>query len=229
MEDSNYRYERKYRVTELSYSELLNIIYCSPFLFREIYSQRTVNNIYLDNFDLINYFDNVDGYSKRRKTRIRWYDYDHEKINYPQLEFKIKQGHVGFKKIYPLKAFIFKKGFSRDNLMEVFKNSNLPNEIKEVLFHLRLSLYNKYQRRYFVSSDNHFRITLDKNLEYFELKDCANYFLAKRSDVGVSILELKYNSNYSSEASKIIDKFAFRMTKNSKYVSGISSFLNSID
>ena len=113
--------------------------------------------------------------------------------------------------------------------MEVFKNSNLPNEIKEVLFHLRLSLYNKYQRRYFVSSDNHFRITLDKNLEYFELKDCANYFLAKRSDVGVSILELKYNSNYSSEASKIIDKFAFRMTKNSKYVSGISSFLNSID
>ena len=100
MEDSNYRYERKYRVAEISYSELINIIYYSPFLFRKIYSQRTVNNIYLDNFDLRNYFDNVDGYSKRCKIRIRWYDDDNNKINAPQLEFKIKRGYVGIKKIF---------------------------------------------------------------------------------------------------------------------------------
>ena len=228
MEDSNYRYERKYRVTELSYSELINIIFYSPFLFREIYSQRTLNNIYLDDFDLSNYFDNVDGYSKRCKIRIRWYGYDHNKIHAPQLEFKIRRGYVGTKKIFPLKSFTFDKAFSRDYLMDIFKNSTLPDEIRERLFHLRLSLYNKYQRRYFLSSDNRFRITLDKNIEYFELKDCSNFFLTKRSDIGVSVLELKYGQNNCSEATKIIEQFAFRMTKNSKYVSGISSFMNTI-
>ena len=43
----DYRNEKKFRVTELSYSEIRNIVHFSPFLFKEIYYQRTVNNFYL--------------------------------------------------------------------------------------------------------------------------------------------------------------------------------------
>ena len=224
MKEDNYRYERKFRVSALSYSELLNTIHYSPFLFREIYYPRTVNNIYLDSFDLENYFDNIEGNSERTKTRIRWYGNDQIKVNAPKLEFKIKRGHVGMKKIYTLSPFIFNKGFSRDHLMNVFNNSTLPDGIRERLRHLRLSLYNKYRRQYFISNDRRFRITLDKDVDYFRLKDISNYFLVKRSDYGTSVMELKYSPNDDSEATKIVEQFAFRLTKNSKYVSGVSCF-----
>ena len=141
-----------------------------------------------------------------------------------KLEFKIKRGHVGMKKIYTLSPFIFNKGFSRDHLMKVFNNSTLPDGIRERLRHLRLSLYNKYRRQYFISNDRRFRITLDKDVYYFRLRDISNYFLVKRSDYGTSVMELKYSPNDDSEATKIVEQFAFRLTKNSKYVSGVSCF-----
>ena len=110
------------------------------------------------------------------------------------------------------------------HLMKVFNNSTLPDGIRETLRHLRLSLYNKYRRQYFISMDRRFRITLDKDVYYFRLKDISNYFLVKRSDYGTSVMELKYSPNDDLEATKIIEQFTFRMTKNSKYVSGVSCF-----
>ena len=108
--------------------------------------------------------------------------------------------------------------------MKVFNNSTLPDGIRERLRHLRLSLYNKYRRQYFISNDRRFRITLDKDVYYFRLRDISNYFLVKRSDYGTSVMELKYSPNDDSEATKIVEQFAFRLTKNSKYVSGVSCF-----
>ena len=90
LKSSNFRNERKFRVYAISYPELLNIVRLNPFLFREIYYQRTVNNIYLDSLELDSFFDNVDGYSKRRKVRVRWYGDDLTEVSSPKLEFKIK-------------------------------------------------------------------------------------------------------------------------------------------
>ena len=224
---NNYRNERKFRISAISYPELLNLVQFSPFLFREIYCQRTVNNIYLDSFNLGDYFDNVDGCSNRTKLRIRWYGSDSIKVHSPILEFKIKRGHVGTKRCFPLTPFIFQNGFSRENLIEVFDKSTLPDEVREILRFLRLSLYNKYQRQYFISADKLFRITIDKNIHYYGLNDHSNHFIAQRSEYGTSVMEIKYNPNDDLLATKIIEQFPFRITKNSKYVSGASYFLHS--
>jgi hypothetical protein len=224
---NNYRNERKFRVSAISYPELLNLVKFSPFLFREIYCQRTVNNIYMDSFNLGSYFDNVDGFSNRTKFRIRWYGSYSIEVNSPLLEFKIKRGHVGTKRCFPLTPFIFQKGFSRENLIEVFDKSTLPDEVHEILRYLRLSLYNKYQRQYFISACKLFRITIDKNMHYYGLNDHSNHFMANRSDHNISVLEIKYNPKDDLLATKLIEQFSFRMTKNSKYVSGASYFLHS--
>ena len=226
LKEENYLIERKFQVSALSYSEILKNLFCNPFLFREIFLQRTVNNIYLDSFDLASFFDNIDGHSERTKTRIRWYGNDSDKILSPKLEFKIKQGHVRSKKIFTLLPFTFKRGFSRIHLMKMLNNSSLPDPVIEILNHLRLSIYNKYKRRYFLSSDKRFRITLDRDIHYFGLKDSPNYFVSKRTEPSMSIMELKYSPKDDSDASEIIKQFSFRMTKNSKYVSGVSYFIN---
>ena len=225
---SIYRNERKFRVYEISYSELLKIIHLNPFLFQEIYFQRTVNNIYLDSLELDSFFDNVDGYSKRRKVRIRWYGDDLTEISSPKLEFKIKYGHAGTKRVFPLESFSFGKGFSKDQLTKSFDNSNLPDAIREVVRYLHLSVLNNYQRRYFISLDKRFRITIDKNIQYYLLRDSNNSFLTKRSEDGVSVVELKYNSSDDLDANKIVKQFNFRMTKNSKYVSGVSYYIHTV-
>jgi len=181
----------------------------------------------MDSFNLGSYFDNVDGCSNRTKLRIRWYGSDSLEVNTPLLEFKIKRGHVGTKRCFPLTPFIFQKGFSRENLIEVFDKSKLPDEVREILRYLRLSLYNNYQRQYFISADKLIRITIDKNIDYYGLNDHSNHFIAKRSDYGTSVMEMKYNPNDELMATKIIEQFPFRMTKNSKYVSGTSYFLHS--
>ena len=228
LKSSIFRNERKFRVYTISYSELLNIIHLNPFLFREIYYQRTINNIYLDSLELDSFFDNVDGYSKRMKVRVRWYGDDLTEVISPKLEFKIKYGHVGTKRVFPLKPFAFGKGFSKDQLTKSFDNSNLPDVISEAVRYLHLSVLNKYQRRYFISLDGRFRITLDKNMQYYLLRDSNNSFLTKRSEDGVSVLELKYNISDDSDANKIVKQFNFRMTKNSKYVSGASYYIHTV-
>ena len=71
--ENNYRFEKKFFISELTKQEIESIIKLHPAIFSEIYYERFVNNIYLDSFDLQNYFDNIIGTFKRQKVRIRWY------------------------------------------------------------------------------------------------------------------------------------------------------------
>ena len=71
--DSNYRYERKFLITDSTYSEVIVLIKNHPKIFREIFSKRLVNNIYLDTWDRKSYHENDSGISERIKYRIRWY------------------------------------------------------------------------------------------------------------------------------------------------------------
>ena len=219
------RYENKYRITERSYAEIKNILHYCTFQFREIYHKRIINNLYLDTFELSNYFDNIDGNNEREKIRIRWYGNSMNYANNPKLEFKIKRGHVSKKNIINLNNFIFKNGFSREDLVKVLRKSSLSNKVLEKMCNQRLSLFNKYERQYYISSNGHYRITLDKDMEYYNLNDYSNYFITKRTDYGVSVMEIKYDPVDRDGVSEIIDQFPFRLAKNSKYVTGVTYFI----
>ncbi len=217
----DYRFERKFFVSDLNKPEILSLIRLHPMMFSEIYHERFINNIYFDSFDLENYFSTVDGLGRRKKCRIRWYGDLLGPIERPVLELKIKEGFVGRKESYPLAPFLFDESYEFGATAEVFKKSDLPAKIKVELISLQPTLLNRYRRRYFQSADRQYRLTVDADLEFYRLKPHSNFFLEKWIDRENVIVELKYANAKDANADLISRYFPFRVTKSSKYITGV--------
>jgi len=218
---SHLRYERKFFVTNLSKHELESAVTLHPAVFSEIYYERAVNNIYLDSFDMTNYFDNVIGLERRTKVRIRWYGDLLGDIQSPVLELKIKNGLVCSKVSFSLAGFRLNKDFSKDTVQDVFKRSQIPDALKLDLACLDISLLNNYRRKYYLSGDKRYRATLDSGLEFYGISALRNNFLNRSVDHTSNILEVKYGEDAEQDANKVTSHFSFRMTKSSKYIMGI--------
>jgi hypothetical protein len=143
-------------------------------------------------------------------------------IENPVLELKIKNNELGKKLLFPLKPFRLDSNFSVDYLYnEVFLKSNLPKWLIEELKFRYTALLNSYERKYFMCADKTHRITLDYNLIFFKIKQKDNTFNEKIMDNKNIILELKYERKDDEKTSDLTNYFPFRLSKNSKYVSGI--------
>ena len=94
---SDYRYEKKFLINELSKYEVESIVKLHPAMFSEIFHERSVNNIYFDTHQLKNYFENIEGETNRAKVRVRWYGSLFGVIKNPILEVKVKKGLLGRK------------------------------------------------------------------------------------------------------------------------------------
>ncbi len=218
----NFRYERKFYITEMPTEEIESMLKFHPAIFKEIYYGRFINNIYFDTFNLMHYFESVEGVSSRMKVRIRWYNDLFGFIEKPILELKLKRNlHVG-KLFYPLKPFIFDNNFSINTIRKILKESVLNDILYLNIRELKFSLLNRYKRKYFLSSNRKYRITIDNNLQSYALSPHQNNFLHKFSDYSASILELKYNDPHDGFVQDITNYFPFRLTKSSKYVEGIN-------
>lgn len=220
----NFRYERKSLIAGINRYEIESIIKTHPAIFMETYPKRYVNNIYFDTNSMSHYFDNIDGIGKRLKVRIRWYGDLFGFINKNALELKIKKNLLGGKKSYPLNSFYFDNNYSFKLQQEIFIKSGLPDGLIEYLKSLHFALLNRYCRKYFVSADHKFRITIDFGMEYYKLNPANNLFNEKVVDYENTILELKYSDKDDNLANYITNHFPFRITKNSKYVTGIENF-----
>ena len=218
---TSFRYERKFLVSGLSKYEIESIVKNHPAMFMEAYPQRYVNNIYLDTNSMAYYFDNVEGLSQRLKVRIRWYGNQFGFIEKPVLEFKIKKGLVGGKDTFPLNSFHLNEKHSQKVQQELFTKSGLPDALIEYLKPLRFSLLNRYSRKYFESADRKFRITIDFDMEFYKLHPANNSFNEKIIDYSTTVVELKYSDKHDDLARSIANSFPFRVTKSSKYASGI--------
>ena len=215
------RYERKFNVHGLSVHQVEQIIKTNTLCFDEIYHSRYINNIYFDTFERRSWHENVDGDTSRVKTRIRWYDTIFGIIKSPVLEYKIKQGLLGKKQSYKLPAFFFDSTISKRVLYDIFKMSELPKEVIYNLLSLEPTLVNRYKRKYFMSKNMKFRITLDNELLYYKIKSSNNHFhRANEEDMNV-VVEIKYSKEDDKYVNEISNQFPFRLTKKSKYVSGI--------
>lgn len=221
LEPNNFRYERKFFISELSKYEIETIVKMHPSMFGEIYYERNINNIYFDSFDMANFFDNVDGQSQRVKFRIRWYGKLLGLIDKPVLEVKIKQGQLGSKLHYPLESFCLDENLTNGKLKEIINTSQIPHDIKYILQSLNYTLLNRYSRKYFQSKDKKYRVTIDSDMKYVHLSHLYNSYLNELVDYLHNILELKYDKDDDEEARIITRNFPFRMTKSSKYVTGI--------
>lgn len=213
---NNIRYERKIPVSEIVPRELEDIIRLHPACFKEIYYERIVNNIYFDTAEYDSLRDNLSGKDKRVKARIRWYGDNTD--NFPAtLELKIKEGLAGYKRIWDLGNIHYSDVFN-ENKRKVILHS-LPQDIKTNVLNLHPVLVNSYKRKYFLSFDNKFRLTLDKDIVFLRSGIMHSMNMIKDE----CVIELKYEVKYESEASDLISQFPFRIDKFSKYVNGIFS------
>jgi len=221
LKDKIFRYERKFFITEINSKDVDAIVKLHPAIFSEIFHERSVNNIYFDTPELDNYFDNIDGNMYRVKSRIRWYGRTFGAIEKPVLELKIKNGLLGRKESYLLDAFKLDGHFNMQKIVQIIQKKNIPEFVTIGIKSSQPTLLNKYDRRYFLSADKRYRITIDTNQIFYRIGSQNNFFLNKiKNDLNV-ILELKYNIDADDDVNRITEHFPFRLTKSSKYISGL--------
>ena len=225
----SYRYERKFIATPLSKDNTEALLLMHPASFREIYTERYVNNIYFDTPALDFYYDNVEGRFDRIKVRIRWYGNFLGKIKSPILEIKKKSGVVGTKLSFILPDFDFNSSSDLANIMDIIYNANLPKEIKLKIYNLIPVLANRYKRKYFLDFSKKYRVTIDYALEYYPLLNVFDFRSIEAKDFSKIVVELKYDVEDNNYLSEILRDFPFRQNKNSKYVTGIELFYNIVD
>lgn len=219
------RHERKFLISDYSALEVEQIIKYNPACFKEIYHPRTINNIYFDSLGFNSYFGNVDGERDRVKARIRWYGDLFGKVDKPILEYKIKRGLLGKKNFYQLLPFVLDNSFSKQHIISALNVESVPVDIKNDMLAMQPALLNSYVRKYFISADKKFRLTIDTNLQYYRISYNQNVFINTVVDHKSVVLELKYDSQYEIEAKEIGSALPFKLTKNSKYLQGIERVL----
>jgi hypothetical protein len=218
-----FRYERKCLIDNMTIQEVEMLIKINGFNFTELFYERQVNNIYFDTKDNLFLHDNIIGNSSRLKVRIRWYGDTFLEAADVVLELKIKKGAVGEKRKYPLGKIAINSDLNIYSIRELFARADIPEPIQSMIQSLDFAILNRYSRKYFISENHQFRITIDKNNEYFKLYKLGNLFFNSIKEYGVIILEIKYDREHDSIAHQLISTFPFRVTKNSKYVSATLS------
>ena len=219
----SYRYERKFNIPKHLESIGLALIRSKCSDLSELYEQRQVNSFYYDTCNFKFARQNINGNSNRKKIRLRYYG-DQIFLKNPQIEIKSKFGNVGTKEVIGMN----KKNETNNviyNIEQFNKIHELDLNINISLIDLKPVLFVSYLRKYFISNCNRFRFTLDKNISYKAVDFALNKnFLNNNQFVNAeeSILEIKYNVR--DEINELIKylEFPFRVTRYSKYVTGLS-------
>lgn len=220
-DENGFRFERKYYVTELPLAEIEAWVRRNPALFRDAYPPRTINNIYLDTPNRRSLYENLDGLADRVKARIRWYGPMFGEVKRPVLEFKIKRGMVGAKDTFELKPFEVVVGMGAEPVFKSLATANLPERVRQLLESFEPVLLNRYQRHYFVSADQQYRITLDANLEFYRFDRHLNTFQCHLRNRYGTVVELKYSGELDRIDERVASYFPFRVTRMSKFVTGM--------
>jgi hypothetical protein len=218
----NSRFERKFLVDQLNVHQMRALIRSHPALFVVTYPARYVNNIYLDDWFLRSFHDNVSGIGERLKARVRWYGDFFGPIDQPVLELKMKRGLVGRKHQFPLPAtMVMDRRFCWATMRALFRSIALPEQVRMRLGDANPLLLNRYRRFYYATVDGRFRLTLDCELTFYHAGRSGNSFLHKQVDYRQVVLELKYAPEHDDQAHRITSAFPFRLSRSSKYVQGI--------
>ena len=211
---SNHRYEIKYILDTVDLSNALSWIYTKT-NFSELYNSRVVNSLYLDDLDFSCVKDNLSGAVSRKKTRLRWYDNNRD--SKPSLEFKFRDGRLGYKKSYligELEGILF--DINVNEIMTIIGNS--------VIFEQYMSptLQVCYERRYFQNLDD-IRITLDTNIKFYQPTLFSKLYSSVPKAYPYAIMEIKFGTNNKYNVANIIRPTFITPKRHSKYLIGLAS------
>jgi len=214
---NKFRYERKFLIEKNKLSSFIGAIISRGFF--EIYNERQINNIYLDNLISDSVNENIEGLSNRNKYRIRWYGENFD-LTEKILEIKIKNEFLNKKEKINISRSKL-NDFSEINKHVVCLKNSLLEKNKSFyskIFNLNPSLFNSYRRRYFYCSFSNIRLTIDNNLRFYSPVTKAHYTEQK------IIIEVKYDKEI-----EFINEFPnLQLSRYSKYVKGyISTYFSS--
>ncbi len=152
---------------------------------------------------------------------MRWYGERLEVAERPSLERKLKRGMVSGKEAHSIPPFAMNGVGIRSLLETAFDLAVFPPVFRSALQLLEPALFNRYHRHYFLSGDGRFRLTVDSNLQFASLPLDHPSAIAPMSPALTLIIELKFQPELAEYAEAITNALPFRMSRFSKYVTGI--------
>ena len=203
------RIEKKFIFGKFKEDQLEKILLSSGF--SRLYPSRYISSIYLDtlNFDFAK--DNINGVSKRKKIRFRWYNNDYTNI---YLEEKNKQNFLVKKK--------FRKVFKFDeniNFIENLKSYFLSLKRFNKNYNFKFILKTSYLRTYWISNDRKIRATIDSNIIASPIND-----LNRNLNLNETILEFKFSSISEKNFRNLFHNYNLNL-RSKKYSKYLQSFL----
>ena len=217
-----YRYERKFHAPDLTLDHVTMVVANHPAHYVKAYPSRRINNVYFDTVELSDFRAHLLGSDRRRKVRIRWYGDSMGPARPVILEVKARRGTVGTKRHFALPPLDFDGRINMDAVRAAAADGMPAGAMAGFFACAQPALFNSYQRRYFASIDGRFRITVDTEMEFHVVNDRAYSHVRSYKEERLRVIELKYDMGNDDEANRIAGRLPFRLTKHSKYVSGIS-------
>ena len=185
-------------------------------MFIKTFSERTVNSFYFDTENYKDVWDNINGYSDRKKIRLRWYD--DLKNSEVFIEKKEKKNFITHKEVSII------GNFGNFNLLNKFINSQdfKKYDLKYSNNNLKKTILVEYKRNYYELPNKKLRVTVDNNIKIF-----YNYPLGF-INLDKTIVELKYDLKNSSYVNLFVkeNKLLNRNRKFSKYVNSFLELTN---
>jgi hypothetical protein len=199
--------------------------------FKQTYSPRQINSLYLDTpkYDLA--FANMTGQSQRIKVRGRWYgtigsslksvDIKNHKFSV-KCEIKRKVNSYSDKIIAGSGSFVpFNNSISNSYLnIEKFCIKASENYGLKNAKDLKNSAFINYNREYYESSTiSELRLTVDKNVRYSLPTSVGSPMLLAKNYL---IVEVKFPPHIRGLVVQHMEKFPFRPVRSSKYIAAMA-------
>ena len=219
-----YRYEYKAAIETIDPELAEQYVLSHPYNFSRLYPDRFINSIYFDNAEYRTLEDNIEGLSERYKIRLRWYSYI-EHLENAFLEYKIKSATTNTKIRLPTSPFSLNLHHcsSWDSLLASL-SSHLPHKDSLILENHRFPiLICRYLRSYFMSENEEVRLTIDRNLTYFDQLSTLRPNIEEKVQLPYrTILEFKFENKSKNIRSDVFQHFPVTVTRSSKYKDGVN-------
>jgi hypothetical protein len=195
-----------------------------PALFGVTFAPRQVNNIYLDTHAANDLNAHLSGVARRQKLRYRWYGEDHTAAR-GSLELKCRSGNLGWKLLVPIPQTFDLSRLSWYEWMEQLRIQASGPAVAWLSDIERPTLINAYRREYFESAEDQIRLTIDHPMRAYDQTaySAPNFSFGIPSDQ--VIVEIKAPLAYWERLPDLLSRFPLRTSRNSKYVSGMTSTL----
>lgn len=180
----------------------------------------TVRSVYFDDVQLSDCQATLDGISRRRKVRLRWYDsLDPGDVLFFEIKWRdnrvVGKHRLELRTQQPVSELTYRQVI--DNLIDALP----PQHVGDLLKRNEPIVIVEYKREHFESPDGRVRVTLDYDLAFYDQtgKQYLSTSFPHRLP-NMFVLEAKGPQGFEEEVKELLYPFAPRMGSCSKYVHG---------